>query len=632
MAVNRFDKPAEARFIETYAPINFDALYRIGAANKEAVDQAEKELAANIRTFGSFQSMSNKDVENYYRESIGKFKDLVQYAAENPEAMKSASFRSSLQQRINSIDYAKLSQYAQNAANLKERASNIAKMKAEGTYNPEWDTIDIANWDTDTQKIMDELSPVKYLTANQLSNAYFDNMKQGTIGSTWKDGVKYTVTGNTYEDLLSVAKAHENDLINTPQGAMYMKRFLQQTGGDESKAREMFTDMIAQSQIDRTLRPTLTVDPAWLAMAKSEAGSKQTQTLLPTRQQQIGKDLRDRVTTTVTRSLSDKEIQRYNELAKNSNNFQIYLDQLYKKYSNIKGTDPASEKTKDNLITKIKQFEDFKRRTDEQLNGYLYSTALKNEFKNITNKDIKQANKLDKNDYNKGVKGALDNIASVTSIFKEDPMLTLIGGKYKEYTQSDGSIVNTYDFNTSKGFLLPETVFQLSTNTPAVDNKRRAGFFRSDEFLFRELLESGQFNNVQFIPNGDNNTIQLGSNKLISGKLRISKDNIEQLLGTGIGHGKYQIGPEYWVAPFTRQSTRTALEDLFNGKTVKYGEDGTKYYEVDVWKQLPADDVMNYWNPVNQLHLNTPSTPSGVGGATEASGNHPYSLQTLMQQ
>ena len=104
--VNRYDKPAQAQFINAYAPIDFDALYRIGAANKAAVDQAEKELEANIKTFGSFKSLSEKDTQNYYNESIGKLKDLIQTAAENPDAMKSASFRSQLQSRINNIDYA----------------------------------------------------------------------------------------------------------------------------------------------------------------------------------------------------------------------------------------------------------------------------------------------------------------------------------------------------------------------------------------------------------------------------------------------------------------------------------------------------------------------------------------------
>jgi hypothetical protein len=40
MAVNKYDRAAEAAFINTYAPIDFGALYQIGAANNAAVEKA----------------------------------------------------------------------------------------------------------------------------------------------------------------------------------------------------------------------------------------------------------------------------------------------------------------------------------------------------------------------------------------------------------------------------------------------------------------------------------------------------------------------------------------------------------------------------------------------------------------
>nr|DAX32734.1 MAG TPA: hypothetical protein [Caudoviricetes sp.] len=67
-----------------------------------------------------------------------------------------------------------------------------AKMQAEGTYNKNWDRSNIAGYDTLTsKKIFEDITPIKYMNANQLSNAYFDNLQPSTIGSVWKDGVKY---------------------------------------------------------------------------------------------------------------------------------------------------------------------------------------------------------------------------------------------------------------------------------------------------------------------------------------------------------------------------------------------------------------------------------------------------------
>jgi len=55
-------------------------------------------------------------------------------------------------------------------------------MQSEGRYNPNWDNVNISNWDTSKQGIMTDLSPVRYMTANELSNQYFDNMRPGALG------------------------------------------------------------------------------------------------------------------------------------------------------------------------------------------------------------------------------------------------------------------------------------------------------------------------------------------------------------------------------------------------------------------------------------------------------------------
>jgi len=73
---------------------------------------------------------------------------------------------------------------------------------------------------------MTDLAPIKYVTANELSNQYFDNMRPGALGQITRNGVKYNLTGNNYSDLKAIADAHYNDLINTPQGQQYYKQLL----------------------------------------------------------------------------------------------------------------------------------------------------------------------------------------------------------------------------------------------------------------------------------------------------------------------------------------------------------------------------------------------------------------------
>lgn len=623
---NRYDKPAQAQFINAYAPIDFDALYRIGAANKEAVDKAEKELEANIRTFGSFTSPSKVDTQNYYNESIGKLKDLIQTAAENPEAMKSASFRSQLQSRINNIDYAKLSMYKQNAENLAKRAENIAKLKAEGMYNPEWDTIDIANWDTNAQSIMNELAPVRYMTANQLSNSYFDNMKPGTLDPVWQKGIKYNVTGNTYSDLLAVAKAHENDLINTPQGAMYMKQFLQQTGGDEAKAREMFTDMIAQSQIDRILRPKLEVDPVELLRMKQSyaAGSPSVTTAIPNRQQKIGSD----ILSSIENSASILNAEEYRKAMTIYNQEAAKLQKDLNELSAQYASNPS-----DSTFVRLTAASHKLQTLNTQLYNRLISNTAKKAFESTTGTDVSEGNNIEKKDYNRGVKAALSRISSTAAISPEDKILTEDGGIYKEYITSSGSTTGEYSFSNSSGFILPESVFQLVIGKEAtpVDNKRKTGWFRNDlDFPLREFVEQGKIPNVRFRPDSKNNILQVGNSKFLLGNMLISKETAQEYLGTGYGFNDLEWAVFPISHAFSSQTTKKALKELFNGTEITYGENGKEYYSFPVYRMLPEDSNKNYWDRVIQSEFNTPSQPTGIGSSTEAAAQHPYTSRSLM--
>ena len=47
-----YDQAAQAQFLNTYAPINFGELYRIGAAQKQAVDEAAQQFSNQLQKFG----------------------------------------------------------------------------------------------------------------------------------------------------------------------------------------------------------------------------------------------------------------------------------------------------------------------------------------------------------------------------------------------------------------------------------------------------------------------------------------------------------------------------------------------------------------------------------------------------
>ena len=647
MAVNRYDRPAEAPILNTYVPINFGELYRIGSAQKEAVDRAANEISGAIQTFGQFQSPSAIDTQRYYEQSIGQLSDLVEQAATNPDAMKDANFRSRLQSRINNLDYATLSNLRQSSQNLQARQQSIAKMQAAGRYNPNWDEIDISNWDTATAGIMNELAPVEYLNANELSNKYFDNLRPGSLSDVWKNGIKYNAIGNTYEDLLAVAKAHQNDLINTPQGQQYYKQFLKQYEGNEEQAREAFTDMVAQSQIDRTLRPTLTPDPLFMENLKIQyrygAQGANVQTALPTRLDFINASIQD----STNRQLGVESIRQYrnyiadiaskygpnDKISKDAKSklgrIDSYIEdvqnnsRLYAQYA-----DAYNQTGDERYLIAAGNAKQIATQRNMQLQSMAQSTHMLDQFRKAAGFDAfnKSKDNFSSEGYIKGVNRAINSVKASIPVGTQDALLTELRGLPTIITDENGVQHSAYQFINSQGFLLPETVFQTITKTTPRQTKRQAGIRKDPDFNLKELIETGSVDGVSFIP--DNGVVQVGDNKLLTGKIRIPKSEIQQKLGRGI----WSSGMKMIFYPFGQESTDYAIKRLFGGKEVtqKVGDDGVEYFEIDAMRALPSEQVAPaYWQNVNQ-HYQQGQNYGGVGGASQAKGAYEESVrQTL---
>lgn len=614
-----YDQAAQAQFLNTYAPINFGELYRIGAAQKQAVDEAAQQFSSQLQKFGEFRSPSDIDTQKYYDLTINRqdMQDVINQIMTNPDALKDSAFRSNIQSVINSTDYAALSRLKQSSENLIARQKLIAQMKAAGKYNENWDDININQWNTSKLGVMNDLSPIEWMNANQLSDVYFNNLKPSTLQSVYRDGIKYQRQGITYDTLKEIADARFNDLISTPQGQMYYRDALRATNGDENAAREAFTTMIADSQRDRMVVQE-DVDRGWLELTKrrlAAASQQQTQTVMPTRQQMLDRDWINKVNPKFS-NISD-------ESRKELKDQFIKVNEAYKRYQQT-GKD-------DDLADYLLQANKAQTRQTELYQNNMQK-IMKEDFQKAANFKLKndpsKSKEYSRKGYIKGVNYALDEASSTAALKKEDPIFTSLGATYNEYTQSNGQKTGVYQFSNSNGFLLPETVFQFATNTGQSEAKREAGLFRSSEFPFRQLIESGSFGSVQFIPETRQNLIQVGNNKLIKGKLRIPVKEIEEALGTGIMYRMDFTGPSDYILPFSRQSTNQALKQNFGSKEIKYGEDGEPFYEVDMYRQLPDDSNGDYWYQVNQLRENSPSHV-GVGGASQARAMQEQSVRSI---
>lgn len=653
MSANRYDQAAEAPILNTYVPINFGELYRIGATQKAAVEDAAKQFGTALQKFGEFRSPSSVDTENWYKLTTGRedVQEAVRQIASNPDALKDAAFRSNLQSLINSTDYASLSLLKESADNLRAGLEMRAKMEAEGKYKQSWDQSNIPQYDTlGNKSVFNDITPIRYMTADELSNPYFSNLKPSSLGTVYRDGVLYDRSGITYDTLYNIADARFNDLINTPQGQQYYKEALQASGGNEAVAREAFVGMIADSQRDRIVNQD-TVNPLWLLQAKESAKRSGKDEIIrpnPTRL--------DFLNESITRSVQSRIGSRFDQ-------YRNYIEGLITKYPNSKIADDAEKGVQnidnmmnsymqlnraameysnmyrstgdDNALVIARSASDAADRLQSQMLGLANKHILRDEFQKVSGFSpisVDSNKEYSKQGYLKGVNSALDIIKGDVSLLESDDLLTGIGGTQHKIQEENGTVKNGYQFSNSRGFLLPETVFQIASETTPRKAQRVAGPLRDTNFPLKEALESGNLPDVKFIPEGKMVKVGPGTFAL-SGKIRIPKESIEQALGTGLWSDKgiSRGFADNLVAPFGRQSTRTALKDLYGARKVKeiIGKDGFEYYEMDVYKTLPDTNVApEYWQRVNQRWQG--GNPAGIGGTTQAKEEYGTSaLQTL---
>ena len=223
MAANMYDQAAQAQFINTYVPINFGELYRIGAAQKAAVDEAAQQFGAQLQKFGEFQSPSQIDTQRYYDLTIGRedFQNAINQMVANPDYLKDAANRSQLQSMINSVDYSTLSKLKSSRDAMLKRQEINQRLMLENRFNPLWHDVNFANYDTVNSKIFDDITPLPYMSIRELVEPYVNNLKGEFLGA--KNGFLW----NGVTDEMTDAQLQNNlsSIQNTPQYQKYLEAY-----------------------------------------------------------------------------------------------------------------------------------------------------------------------------------------------------------------------------------------------------------------------------------------------------------------------------------------------------------------------------------------------------------------------
>ena len=590
---NYYDQPAQASFMNTYVPIPFDELYRLGASAKADVEKATQDLSSNLEKWSQFKSPSAKDTKRFYDLTVGKLKGTVEDLASNPDLLKSAEGRYRLQSQLNNLDYNTLSQIKQSSENLTTRQRAVAEMQAQGKYNQNWDDININDWDTSQQGIMGNLAPLEYQSVRQLSDPYYSKLKPGRLG-TKRDkttGLYYDYTGNTIQDLEAVANTNYNDMANTPQGKMYINQNLRTMGIDPNTAtpeqlkvaNDMFRKQIVDSNMYKTIAQqgelnmgmvqlqiaNMRADAASAARKKPDTANQTLHSLL---QDSSGKLVKDSLiskvapTSYVTTNAEGKSTVEY------SSAYLDYLRENAKKYKN----NPVVAKGYENAVKNMKRMQSYLNEADKaeleyEKTGSTESAIRTIQYQNAANLERNalasrttkfimsdafkrgSGNKsfgepMGSRQFMNGVNNVIKNMSfNVTDDTSSKILFKNLSNGQVEIIDENGSKNNGYTFIDSGKFILPETVVELSLGRKGRSTLRRNLYGDpTKEFPLRQLVESGKFTNVKAIPTNEYITMSTGNGIQFGAKtkLRIPVEQVQDFLGTGLMGGSTENNVE----------------------------------------------------------------------------------------
>ena len=229
MSANMYDVGVPVPIMDTYVPINFDALYKIGAAQKEEVEKAATQLTTALQKFGEFHSPSDIDTQNWYNLTLNNpvIGGLIEEASRNPDVLKDGDWRSRFNAGIMGIDYGALSRLKAGKENMLARQKVNQELMMKDMYNPLLHDVDFANYNTLQDGIFNDVSPLGYQSVVDMVKPYVDNLKGRYLGT--KNGMIFNGVDDTDTD----AQLNKNwsSIITSPHYAQNLQLIKMQNPG-----------------------------------------------------------------------------------------------------------------------------------------------------------------------------------------------------------------------------------------------------------------------------------------------------------------------------------------------------------------------------------------------------------------
>lgn len=180
--ITAYTQPTQSQFIDSYVPIPFEQLYKLGRMYKEDYESSAKQMQEFNKTYGSFDSLSNADTQAWYNETMGRIKPVVEKLGTSSDMLKSAEGRAQIAATLNNVDYGKLAALRKSAEAMDQEQKIALQMQMQGKrINPDWYTpgyLQHATVDKNGKvNVYQAQAPLEYKDTLETFNPYYSALK-----------------------------------------------------------------------------------------------------------------------------------------------------------------------------------------------------------------------------------------------------------------------------------------------------------------------------------------------------------------------------------------------------------------------------------------------------------------------
>ena len=604
MAVNRYDTPAQADFINTYVPIPFEQLYTLGKAAGDRLDKTMRTYADARKLWKDFQSQSAIDMKRWDDLTMGRVRPLVDAAAANPDLMKDASWQMQLQSTIANTDTAALGALRQNADNFNNYLKSVQELAKTGKYNPNWHNKSFSNWDTLGNDGLFNETPLAYQSVPDLVNPYVDNLEDTDLGS--KGG--YLWYGVSKERARQQVDAHRSDILNTPQAQKHIQEYIN-SGLTKDRAVETFMNEAYLAAEERA-RINRKADPYGLLSARVSYANQAAQANNP--------DVYAQAYTTANEELN-RNIMNNPDFVQS----QVGIAESNRIYNEIAS---LTKDLQSGVITQ-RQYDSMLKDYEEELKGM--SNALRNDARNIFTRttSLLPNQKVSDDrlkDYTRGASALLNSFFSPSSGQIDDVFNTSRANNTIKFRSNDLE-TNGYVIPTTQGIM---SAVEYANKLMGVGNNNTKFMVEDNTGLgtkrnIFEMIKDGSFRNVIKVARYQNTTTNLDGSNVLKQRvtLLIPKTAIE---AAGLDVKDFDRQYEKY---FGSSISGLAVKDQSDSNGAKERTLQDDYYEFDCVEEMPNSGTLRTILDQNANKV--------MGGSTmqnnEYGSNIDQSYQSLLQ-